>query len=523
MWETSIITSAGAKLLSGWVAGRTLTVDGARAGCGVADDLAERTALTDERQALSIARWEEIEGGARCEIIIDGPEEGYVANQIGLWAHLDGGESVLFAIYQDERGIDVPSKQEMPEFRYVFYALIALSGGGELQVTVDPALCGGHWYHGTGSPEDGDEGRVGDFYLDGMTGDVYRREAEGWAWEGNLRHGGGAGLNGVPLGAKWHTGTGVTGEATEGTAFPDSGVERAAVGECYLNTLTGNVYKCVSGGDANAALWQYVLCLRGPEGEAGERGNVNVSFGTEDLRDGVSSLESGLMYFVYEGAAKLMSVPMESLIGVPLAAKTMALAPMAASSEAYTVWYDGDGITGTPEIGTAYPGSGVVSARAGDFYKNASGRLYRCVQGGGPEAALWVYLMDLRGKTGDQGPTGGLYVAVGTDDLIPGESALEAGKFYFVYDGQGAVSEARSWYANAPVAASEAAGSYVHAGSVETYAALPESAQVGDVYDVRDTGMNYRWDGQRWDELGARIDVASDEEADAVLNDAFGQ
>lgn len=142
MWDTSIITDAGVKLLQGWVTGRTLVIDGARAGSGAVpqEALKGSTALLEEKQILSIAGWTELDSGARCEIVIEGPEKGYVCNQIGLWAHLDGGESVLIALYQDERGIDVPAKNDMPEFRYTFYALIALAGTGELSVNVDPTL-----------------------------------------------------------------------------------------------------------------------------------------------------------------------------------------------------------------------------------------------------------------------------------------------------------------------------------------------------------------------------------------------
>ena len=530
MWDASIITDAGMELLRGWVAGRTLTVDGAKAGSGVvpAEALAGCEALCHEEQALSLAGWEAVEGGARVEIVIQGPEKGYVANQIGLWAHLDGGESVLFALYQDERGIDVPARTEMPEFRYAFFAVIALHGSGELAVTVDPSLsvsreefeahvaaCHG-WHHGAGSPTQA--APAGDFYLDTASGDVYRREADAWVREGNIR--GAGGIPGVALGARWHHGVGIAGTSGEETAYPGSGVERAEAGDCYLNTDTGHVYRCARGGGPEEALWVYVLCLRGPEGEAGPQGNVNVSFGTAALEEGVSSLENGLMYFVYEGAEKLASLPMESLIGVPLAAGAVAMGSGAVvASDAATVWYEGEGVTGTDTEGAVFPGSGVLSARVGDFYKHAgTGRLYRCVQGGGPEAALWAFLMDLHGRTGPRGATGGLYVQIGTEELTPGESELEAGKFHFVYEGPG---EGRSWYASTPMA--EAAGDYRHAGSVASYAALPEEAAIGDVYDVADTGMNYRWDGSRWDELGARIDVASAEEADAMLKDAFGQ
>ena len=50
---------------------------------------------------------------------------------------------------------------------------------------------------------------------------------------------------------------------------------------------------------------------------------------------------------------------------------------------------------------------------------------------------------------------------------------------------------------------------YRYKGSVATYNDLPtENLQIGDVYDVKDTGMNYAWNGTSWDELGMNIDAS---------------
>jgi len=47
-------------------------------------------------------------------------------------------------------------------------------------------------------------------------------------------------------------------------------------------------------------------------------------------------------------------------------------------------------------------------------------------------------------------------------------------------------------------------------GSVPTYADLPtEDNKVGDVWNVTDTGNNYAWDGEQWDEFGSAIDLSN--------------
>lgn len=50
---------------------------------------------------------------------------------------------------------------------------------------------------------------------------------------------------------------------------------------------------------------------------------------------------------------------------------------------------------------------------------------------------------------------------------------------------------------------------YRYKGSVDTYAGLPASPEIGDVYDVQETGMNYAWNGSAWDALGQLIDTST--------------
>lgn len=48
---------------------------------------------------------------------------------------------------------------------------------------------------------------------------------------------------------------------------------------------------------------------------------------------------------------------------------------------------------------------------------------------------------------------------------------------------------------------------YKYKGSVANQEALPESPDVGDVYNLEDTGANVAWDGSKWDNLGMIIDL----------------
>lgn len=62
-------------------------------------------------------------------------------------------------------------------------------------------------------------------------------------------------------------------------------------------------------------------------------------------------------------------------------------------------------------------------------------------------------------------------------------------------------------------------GAMTYKGSVETQAQLPQDAKVGDMYDVTETGHNFAWNGESWDDLGGSIDLSNlltKEEADAT-------
>lgn len=62
-------------------------------------------------------------------------------------------------------------------------------------------------------------------------------------------------------------------------------------------------------------------------------------------------------------------------------------------------------------------------------------------------------------------------------------------------------------------------GAMTYKGAVETQAQLPQDAKVGDMYDVTETGHNFAWNGESWDDLGGSIDVSgllTKEEAEAT-------
>lgn len=70
-------------------------------------------------------------------------------------------------------------------------------------------------------------------------------------------------------------------------------------------------------------------------------------------------------------------------------------------------WYTGTAITGTATAGTVFSSSGITAANVGDMYLNTStSATYICLVGGNAATATWSYQNNIKGSTGNTGPTG---------------------------------------------------------------------------------------------------------------------
>lgn len=65
-----------------------------------------------------------------------------------------------------------------------------------------------------------------------------------------------AGEQGI-RGSRWTCGTTITGVSTTETIFSNSGITDAITGDLYMNTDSGNIYRCTLSGDATTAKWVY--------------------------------------------------------------------------------------------------------------------------------------------------------------------------------------------------------------------------------------------------------------------------
>lgn len=90
-------------------------------------------------------------------------------------------------------------------------------------------------------------------------------------------------------GSQWYSGTGITGTSTTATAFTGSGVANARVNDMYLNTTTGNTYKCTVAGNAQNAKWVYDGNIKGVQGDKGNTGATGNGISKADITYAASS------------------------------------------------------------------------------------------------------------------------------------------------------------------------------------------------------------------------------------------
>lgn len=151
-----VITNNGNDLLTRWVEGKNLHITRAAAGQGRVEQTAmlAQSALVNEKQTVSIVSNTPAEKGQRLKLQVTAQAAvGYNLNQFGVWARLDEEEDQMIALFQTDTdiGIEIPSKEAMPDFVYTFYGLLAFSNQGNLTVKIDAVAVVTAETHGTGN------------------------------------------------------------------------------------------------------------------------------------------------------------------------------------------------------------------------------------------------------------------------------------------------------------------------------------------------------------------------------------
>lgn len=142
-WNNAVVTNSGVALLQQVLAGGTLTIDGAAGGTGTVlpGVLMAQTSLKNQKQAFSVVGATNVTNGKKVNILVSNADlsTGYTMQQVGIWAHVGEGSSVLFAILQDDTGIAIPSESDIPDFALNFYAVVDFSNESDFALAVDPS------------------------------------------------------------------------------------------------------------------------------------------------------------------------------------------------------------------------------------------------------------------------------------------------------------------------------------------------------------------------------------------------
>ena len=142
-WNNAVVTDGGIALLQRVLTGETLSISAAAGGTGTvpAEALRSQTALKDQKQIFDIVGVTNVSNGKKIQIQIQnvGLLSGYTMKQVGIWAAIGDGPSILFAILQDSTGVDIPSPDGVSEFLLNFYAVVDFSNEADFAITIDSA------------------------------------------------------------------------------------------------------------------------------------------------------------------------------------------------------------------------------------------------------------------------------------------------------------------------------------------------------------------------------------------------
>lgn len=147
-FETSAYTSAGMALMLNALVGNRLTITGAYGGTGTAsfEELTSAADVSGEKHTLQLLGIQAVGEGEdairRIPVRITGAETPYVLHQIGLFGRADDGKETLLAVYQDERGVEIPAISQDAGFELIFNSAIAISRTAKISLELDAEMSG---------------------------------------------------------------------------------------------------------------------------------------------------------------------------------------------------------------------------------------------------------------------------------------------------------------------------------------------------------------------------------------------
>ena len=223
-------------------------------------------------------------------------------------------------------------------------------------------------------------------------------------------------------GSRWTQGTAITGTSTTATVFSGTGITDALVNDNYLNTSTGNTYRCTVSGNASTAKWVYSGNIKGPKGDKGDTGATGPQGPKGDTGAiGPKGDKGATGATGPQGPTGPQGIQGKKGDTGPQGPKgdtgsqgpkgpqgaTGATGAKGATGQRGSRWTQGTAITGTSTTATVFSGTGITDALVNDCYLNTSTyNIYMCTVSGNASTAKWVYVCNIKGLKGDKGATG---------------------------------------------------------------------------------------------------------------------
>ena len=143
-WSQSVITDAGAALLSASVAGTELVISSAVGGTGLTDedDMKGMTQLHEQKQILSLTRLDRLDGATRIRFQIKnvGVSTAYQLQQVGIYGKLQGdSDETLLLVVQDETGVEIPAASTVEDFLVEMYVVVSITNEAVITIETDQA------------------------------------------------------------------------------------------------------------------------------------------------------------------------------------------------------------------------------------------------------------------------------------------------------------------------------------------------------------------------------------------------
>lgn len=143
-WQQATVTKQGLALQAKLIDGKTLRFTKVVSGAGTVDKgaLADATAVTDERQTLTLQPPNTLEGARiRVPVLLNniGLQTGYQMHQIGFYAADPDAGEILYAIAQDDAGDRIPSETEARGFAADWVYVFEFGNAENVNVQLDPA------------------------------------------------------------------------------------------------------------------------------------------------------------------------------------------------------------------------------------------------------------------------------------------------------------------------------------------------------------------------------------------------